>query len=175
MDDPVRVCEQLFSAARGEFKHLEHFYFHNFLYENLWKDNSRRFAAVTPTERVLRTYGHDYRVILVGDATMSPYEITQPGGSIEHWNKEAGALWMERLCATFPRLVWLNPEPAARWDYTPSVRITRELVRERMFPLTIAGLDLAIRELKRPLGGPPRPYAAPPATSVTQRSPPPVS
>jgi uncharacterized protein with von Willebrand factor type A (vWA) domain len=175
MDDHVRVCEQLFSAARGEFKHLEHFYFHNFLYENLWKDNSRRFAAVTPTERVLRTYGHDYRVILVGDATMSPYEIIQPGGSIEHWNKEPGATWMERLCATFPRLVWLNPEPAARWDYTPSVRITRELVGERMFPLTIAGLDLAIRELKRPLGGPRGPYAAPPATSVTQRSPPRVS
>jgi uncharacterized protein len=175
MDDHVRVCEQLFSAARGEFKHLEHFYFHNFLYENLWKDNSRRFAAVTPTERVLRTYGHDYRVILVGDATMSPYEITQPGGSIEHWNKEPGATWMERLCATFPRLVWLNPEPAARWDYTPSVRITRELVRERMFPLTIAGLDLAIRELKRPLGAPATPHPVPPATSVTQRSPPPVS
>jgi uncharacterized protein len=175
MDDHVRVCEQLFSAARGEFKHLEHFYFHNFIYENLWKDNSRRFAAVTPTERVLRTYGHDYRVILVGDATMSPYEITQAGGSIEHWNKEPGALWMERLCATFPRLVWLNPESSARWDYTPSVRITRELVRERMFPLTIAGLDLAIRELKRPLGGTPGPRAAPPATSVTQRSPPPVS
>jgi uncharacterized protein with von Willebrand factor type A (vWA) domain len=175
MDDHVRVCEQLFSAARGEFKHLEHFYFHNFLYENLWKDNSRRFAAVTPTERVLRTYGHDYRVILVGDATMSPYEITQPGGSIEHWNQEPGATWMERLCATFPRLVWLNPEPPARWDHTPSVRITRELVRERMFPLTLAGLDSAIRELKRPLGGPPGPRAVPPATSVTQRSPPPVS
>ncbi len=106
---------------------------------------------------------------------MSPYEITQPGGSVEHWNKEAGAAWMARLCASFPRLVWLNPEPAERWDYTPSVRITRELVRERMFPLTLAGLDLAIRELKRPLGGPPPPYAAPPATSVTQRSPPPVS
>jgi uncharacterized protein len=175
MDDHVRVCEQLFSAARGEFKHLEHFYFHNFIYENLWKDNSRRFAAVTPTERVLRTYGHDYRVILVGDATMSPYEITQAGGSIEHWNKEPGAAWLERLCATFPRLVWLNPEPPARWDYTPSVRITRELVRERMFPLTIAGLDLAIRELRRPLGGPPGPHGVPPATSVTQRSPPPVS
>jgi uncharacterized protein len=175
MDDHVRVCEQLFSAARGEFKHLEHFYFHNFVYENLWKDNRRRLAAVTPTERVLRTYGHDYRVILVGDATMSPYEITQAGGSIEHWNQEPGATWMERLCATFPRLVWLNPEPAARWDYTPSVRITRELVRERMFPLSIAGLDLAIRELKRPLGGPPGPYPVPPATPVTQRSPPPVS
>ncbi len=103
MDDHVRVCEELFSAARSEFKHLEHFYFHNFLYENLWKDNRRRFAAVTPTEQVLRTYGHDYRVIFVGDATMSPYEITQPGGSVEHWNKEAGAVWMQRVCGDASR------------------------------------------------------------------------
>lgn len=175
MEDHVRVCEELFSAARCEFKHLEHFYFHNFIYENLWKDNERRFAALTPTERVLRTYGHDYRVIVVGDATMSAYEITQPGGSIEHWNKEPGALWMQRLCAAFPRLVWLNPEAQARWDYTPSVRLTRALVRERMFPLTIAGLDLAIRELKRPLGGPPGAPPAPPATPITQHPPPRVS
>ncbi len=101
----------------------EHFYFHNFPYENLWTDNSRRAAALTPTERVLRTYGRDYRVIVVGDATMSPYEITQPGGSIEHWNREAGALWMQRLCAAFPRLVWLNPLEPSRWPYSPSVRI----------------------------------------------------
>ncbi len=175
MEDHVRVCEELFSAARSEFKHLEHFYFHNFIYENLWKDNGRRFATLTLTERVLRTYGHDYRAILVGDATMSPYEITQPGGSIEHWNKEAGALWMQRLCATFPRLVWLNPEPETRWEYTPSVRLTRELVRERMFPLTIAGLDLAIRELKRPLGGAAAAPPVPPATPITQRPPPRVS
>ncbi len=174
MDDHVRVCEELFSAARSEFKHLEHFYFHNFIYEHLWKDNGRRFAAQTPTERVLRTYGHDYRVIVVGDATMSAYEITQPGGSIEHWNKEAGALWMQRLCAAFPRLVWLNPEAEGRWAYTPSVRLTRELVRERMFPLTIAGLDLAIRELKRPLGGPAA-APPPPATPITQHPPPRVS
>jgi hypothetical protein len=174
MEDHVRVCEELFSAARGEFKHLEHFYFHNFIYESLWKDNGRRFAQVTATERVLRTYGHDYRVILVGDATMSPYEITQPGGSIEHWNKEAGAVWMQRLCATYPRLVWLNPENRERWEYTPSVRITRELVGERMFPLTIAGLDLAIRELKRPLGAAAGTYPPPPATPVTQRPPPQV-
>ena len=175
MDDHVRVCEELFSAARTEFKHLEHFYFHNFVYENLWKDNGRRFATLTPTERVLRTYGHDYRVILVGDAAMSAYEITQPGGSIEHWNKEPGALWMQRLCATFPRLVWLNPEAEARWGYTPSVRLTRELVRERMFPLTIAGLDLAMRELKRPLGGPAAAPPVPPATPITQHPPPRVS
>jgi hypothetical protein len=172
MEDHVRVCEELFSAARSEFKHLEHFYFHNFIYEHLWKDNARRFAALTPTERVLRTYGRDYRVILVGDATMSAYEITQPGGSIEHWNKEPGALWMQRLCAAFPRLVWLNPEAAVRWEYTPSVRLTRALVRERMFPLTIAGLDLAIRELKRPLGGPAAAPPTPPATPITQHPPP---
>jgi uncharacterized protein len=168
MHDHVRVCEELFSAARSEFKHLEHFYFHNFLYENLWKDNSRRHEALMPTEQVLRTYGRDYRAIVVGDATMSPYEIVQPGGSIEHWNKEAGAVWMQRLCTAFPRLVWLNPEPQARWDYTPSVRIARELIGERMFPLTIAGLDLAIRELKRPLGGVATAHAAAAATPVTQ-------
>jgi uncharacterized protein len=172
MDDHVRVCEELFSAARSEFKHLEHFYFHNFLYENLWKDNSRRHSALIPTQQVLRTYGRDYRAIVIGDATMSPYEIVQPGGSIEHWNKEAGALWMQRLCATFPRLVWLNPEFEARWEHTPSVRITRALVGERMFPLTIAGLDLAIRELQRPLGGVGTAHPVAAATPVTQDQPP---
>jgi uncharacterized protein len=175
MDDHVRVCEELFSAARSEFKHLEHFYFHNFIYENLWKDNRRRAEALTPTEQVLRTYGRDYRAILVGDATMSPYEITQPGGSIEHWNKEAGALWLQRLCTHFPRLVWLNPEEHSRWDYTPSVRITRELLAERMFPLSLAGLDLAIGELRRPFGAPAAPPAGIAATSVTQEPPPRVS
>jgi uncharacterized protein len=149
MNDHVRVCEELFSAARSEFKHLEHFYFHNFPYENLWKDNRRRFSELIPTLQVLRTYGRDYRVIFVGDATMSPYEITQPGGSIEHRNEESGAVWMTRICAAFPHLVWLNPEPVERWDYTPSLRITRELVGERMFPLTIEGLDRAIGELRR--------------------------
>jgi uncharacterized protein len=151
MDDHVRICEELFSAARGEFKHLVHFYFHNFLYEHVWQDNRRRAAALTPTTRVLRTYTRDYRVILVGDATMSPYEILQPGGSIDHWNKEAGSVWIQRLCATFPRLVWLNPEPVERWEYTSSVRITRELIGDRMFPVTMAGLDRAISELRRPL------------------------
>jgi uncharacterized protein with von Willebrand factor type A (vWA) domain len=151
MDDHIRVCEELFSAARSEFKHLEYFYFHNFLYESVWKDNRRRFSAVTPVTQVLRTYGHDYRVIFVGDATMSPYEITQPGGSVEHWNKEAGSVWMERVAATYPRLVWLNPEKQDGWEYTASVRITRELVGERMFPVTVQGLDSAITALRRPL------------------------
>jgi uncharacterized protein len=151
MDDHVQVCEELFSAARCELKHLEHFYFHNFLYESLWKDNHRRLASMVSTEEVLRTYSRDYCVILVGDATMSPYEIIQPGGSIEHWNPEPGALWMERLRAAFPRLVWLNPQAKERWDFAPSVRITRGLIGGRMFPLTIEGLDGAIRELRRPL------------------------
>jgi uncharacterized protein with von Willebrand factor type A (vWA) domain len=151
MDYHVRVCEEIFSAARSEFKHLEHFYFHNFIYENVWKDNRRRFSVVTSTAQILRTYGHDYRVIFVGDATMSPYEILQPGGSIEHWNKEAGAVWMQRLCRTFPRLVWLNPEPERGWEHSPSLQVTRDLVSGRMFPLTLRGLDDGMRELRRPL------------------------
>jgi uncharacterized protein with von Willebrand factor type A (vWA) domain len=175
MDGHVRICEELFSAARSEFKHLEYFYFHNFLYESLWKDNQRRGATLIPTERVLRTYGRDYRVILVGDAAMSPYEIVQPGGSIEHWNEEAGAVWMQRLCAAFPRLVWLNPEPAARWTYSPSTGITRELIAGRMFPLTLAGLDLAIAALRRPPSGGAAALTGTGATSVTQSAPPGVS
>jgi hypothetical protein len=148
MDDHIRVCEELFSAARSEFKHLEYYYFHNFLYESLWKDNRRRHAEKTPTDQMLRTFNADYRVVIVGDATMSPYEILQPGGSVEHWNPEAGAVWMQRLTAHFPRLVWLNPEPEDRWSYAPSIRIAQELVGERMFPLTLAGLDRAIRALR---------------------------
>ncbi len=147
MDDHVRVCEELFSAARTEFKHLEYFYFHNFVYESLWKDNRRRHVEKIPTLEVMRTYGHDYKLIFVGDATMSPYEIVQPGGSIEHWNEEPGALWMQRLARNWPQHVWLNPEPQQRWDYTPSVQITRELLEDRMFPLTLGGLDQAIKAL----------------------------
>ena len=148
MDDHVRICEELFSAARGEFKHLEYFYFHNFVYESVWKDNRRRHTERTPLPEVMRTYGHDYKLVVVGDATMSPYEIVQPGGSIEHWNEEAGAVWMKRLLANYPHHVWLNPEPPERWQYTPSVQITRELFEERMFPLTLEGLDRAMRELQ---------------------------
>jgi uncharacterized protein with von Willebrand factor type A (vWA) domain len=148
MDSHVRACEELFSAARSEFKHLEHYYFHNFVYDHLWKDNRRRSSERVPTEQVMRTYNADYRVIFVGDASMSPYEIAQPGGSIEHWNEEAGAVWMQRLAAAFPRLVWLNPEAGRYWEQIQSIGMTRALVEERMFPLTIRGLDQAIAALR---------------------------
>jgi uncharacterized protein len=148
MDDHVRVCEELFSAARSEFKHLEYYYFHNFVYESLWKDNRRRQTEKTPTVDVMHTYGSDYKLIFVGDATMSPYEIVYPGGSVEHWNDEPGAVWIQRLLRTYPKSIWLNPEPAERWDYTPSVKLVRELMGERMFPLTVAGLDEGIRALR---------------------------
>jgi len=147
MDGHVRVCEELFSAARGEFKHLEYFYFHNFVYEAVWKDNRRRRAERIPTLEVMRTYGPDYRVVFVGDATMGPYEIVQPGGSVEHWNDEAGSVWMGRLRGAYPKHVWLNPEPEERWGYVPSIGVTQELIEGRMFPLTLAGIDRAMRAL----------------------------
>jgi uncharacterized protein len=150
MDPHVKACEELFSAARAEFKHLESFYFHNFPYERLWQDNRRRFSLNISTFELLRRFNPDYRVVFVGDATMSPYEIEQPGGSVEHWNEESGRVWMQRIVAHFPRLTWLNPEPEERWQWTPSIGITRSLVGGRMFPLTLAGLELAMRELKRP-------------------------
>jgi uncharacterized protein with von Willebrand factor type A (vWA) domain len=149
MDPHVRVCEELFSAARAEFKHLEYFYFHNFPYERVWQDNRRRFSDTTATTSLLRRFNPDYHVVFVGDATMSPYEIEQAGGSVEHWNEESGRVWMQRIAAHFPRLVWLNPEPVDRWEWTPSIGITRELVCGRMFPLTLDGLDRAMRELRR--------------------------
>jgi len=148
MESHVRVCEELFSAARSEFKHLEYYYFHNFLYESVWRDGRHRNAVRIPTLEILRTYPPDYRVIFVGDASMSPYEIMQPGGSIEHWNDEAGAVWMQRLTTRYPKHVWLNPEPENRWDYTASIGITRKLLDERMYPLTLEGLDRAIRALR---------------------------
>ncbi|MDH4013710.1 MAG: VWA domain-containing protein [Chromatiales bacterium] len=147
MDDHVRLCEELFSAARSEFKHLEYFYFHNCVYESVWRDNRRRHAARTPTMEVLRTYGRDYKLIFVGDATMSPYEIIYPGGSVEHWNEEPGSLWMQRLLDTYGSAVWLNPEPEQRWDYTPSTGLLRDLMERRMFPLTIGGLERGMKEL----------------------------
>ncbi|MEM7210148.1 MAG: VWA domain-containing protein [Pseudomonadota bacterium] len=149
MDDHIRVCEELFSAARSEFKHLEYFYFHNFLYERVWKDNRRRHNNTTPTFEVLRTYAADYKIIFVGDATMSPYEIAYPGGSVEHWNEESGEVWMRRFLTVYPHAVWLNPVPEQRWPRIPSVRMTRELVDDRMFPLTLDGLDRAIKALRK--------------------------
>jgi uncharacterized protein len=152
MDPHVKLCEELFSAATAEFKNLEFFYFHNCLYEGVWKDNRRRFTERTPTWDVLHKYGHDYKVIFVGDASMSPYEITHPGGSVEHFNEEAGAVWMHRVTNTYPAAAWLNPVPEKHWGYSQSIAIMRELMNGRMFPLTLEGLDDAMRELSRKQG-----------------------
>ncbi|MBP2512514.1 VWA domain-containing protein [Sphingomonas sp. PvP018] len=149
MDPFVKLCEELFSAATTEFKNLEFYYFHNCPYEGVWKDNARRFAERTPLWDVLHKFGHDYKLVLVGDASMSPYEITHPGGSVEHFNEEPGAVWMQRLTTTYPSAAWLNPVPEAQWGYSQSVRIMRELMTDRMYPLTLAGLDDAMRELTR--------------------------
>ena len=149
MDDHVRLCEELFSAAKLEFKHMEHFYFHNCLYDYVWKDNRRRNAERTPTWEILHKYGHDYKVVFVGDATMSPYEILQPGGSVEYRNEESGAVWMQRVLQVYPKAVWLNPEPQEVWPYRQSVHLMRELMADRMFPLTLAGLEGAMRALLR--------------------------
>jgi uncharacterized protein len=147
MDDHVKTCEELFSAAKSEFKHLEHFYFHNFIYEAMWKDNRRRFSEHRGTTEIIRTYGPDYKLIFVGDATMSPYEITHAGGSVEHWNAEAGSLWLDRLMKHFPKFAWINPQPQSRWRQTASIEMTREMLEGRMYPLTLAGLDQTISAL----------------------------
>jgi len=149
MDPFIKLCEELFSAATSEFKNLEFFYFHNCPYEGVWKDNRRRFTERTPTWDVLHKFGHDYKLVFVGDASMSAYEVTHPGGSIEHFNEEPGAVWMQRLTNTYPAAVWLNPIPEAQWGYTQSIRILRDLMTDRMYPLTLAGLDDAMRELSR--------------------------
>ena len=149
MDEHVRICEELFSACRTEFKHLEYFYFHNFPYEKVWKDNRRRYERTIPTWEVLRTYGPDYRLIFVGDAAMSPYEIMMAGGSVEHWNAEAGRVWLDRLTSHYRRAAWLNPTPENTWEFVQSIGITRQLMEGRMFPLTLAGLDEMTRELSR--------------------------
>lgn len=147
MDDHVRTSEQLFSAVRSEFKHLEHFYFHNCVYEKVWKENRRRDQSSIATEDLMRTYQRDYKLIFVGDATMSPYEIIQRGGSVEHWNEEAGAAWIERLTTHFRRSVWLNPTREEHWRYTHSIDLLHKLMGGRMFPLTVAGIDEMAREL----------------------------
>jgi hypothetical protein len=146
MDEHIRACEELFSAARSEFKHLEYFYFHNCVYESLWRDNRRRGVRVN-TWDVLHTYGRDYKLIFVGDASMNPYEITYPGASVEHWNEEAGSVWLTRLLESYERAVWLNPVPEASWKYTRSIGIIHELMGGRMQPLTLEGLDRGMRTL----------------------------
>src|SRR4249920_606337 len=149
MDWHIKATEELFSAARAEFKHMEHFYFHNCLYERVWKENRRRYQETTPTFDVMHKYPHDYKLVFVGDASMSPYEIATPGGSVEHYNEEAGAVWMERVARTYPACVWLNPVPEAEWSHTQSIRMMRQLLGGRMYPLTLDGLDRAMRELVR--------------------------
>ncbi|MFE1602141.1 vWA domain-containing protein [Methylobacterium sp. ID0610] len=149
MDWHVGLAEELFSAARSEFKHFAHFYFHNCPYETVWTENRRRHTERTPLLDVIRTYPSDYRVVFVGDASMSPYEIAMAGGSVEHWNEEAGQVWLSRILDHFPRAVWLNPVPEAHWPYTQSIAMIRQLVAGRMFPLTLAGIDAATRELVR--------------------------
>ncbi len=149
MDWHIKATEELFSAARAEFKHMEHFYFHNCLYEKVWKENRRRFQATTPTWDLLHTYGHDYKIIFVGDAAMSPYEITAQGGSVEHYNDEPGGVWLERVMRTYPAAVWLNPVPEKDWDFTHSIKMIHQLMGGRMYPLTLDGLDRAMRELVR--------------------------
>lgn len=149
MDAYIKLCEELFSAAKTEFKHMEFYYFHNCLYESVWKDNRRRHNEKFPTWDVLHKFPHDYKVIFVGDATMSPYEITYPGGSVEHWNEEAGAIWIDRVAQIYEHIVWLNPVPEKHWEYTPSIGLIRQIISDRMYPLTLGGLDAAMRELNR--------------------------
>ncbi len=149
MDDHVRICEELFSAARTEFKHMEYFYFHNCLYEGVWKNNHRRHTERIDTWDLLHTYPSDYKVIFIGDASMSPYEISYPGGSVEHMNPEPGSLWLQRLTQVYEHTIWLNPTPENYWPYTPSIDMIRQLFSDRMYPLTLEGLDSAMRELVR--------------------------
>ena len=147
MDDHIKVCEQLFSAVHTEFKHLEFFYFHNCLYENVWKNNHRRHSEKLDVYQLLHTYGRDYKVIFVGDATMGPYEITYPGGSVEHWNEEPGHVWMERVLHHFDKCIWLNPQDLGSWNYYASINLMKQVMGDKMFPLTIGGLTDGIKEL----------------------------
>ena len=149
MDAHVKVCEELFSAARAEFKHLEVYYFHNFIYDGLWKEHNRRMNERIDTFDILHKYTHDYKVIFVGDATMAPYEITHSGGSVEHWNEEAGAIWMQRFLDAFEKLIWINPTPKDTWEYSTSVALTEKLVEDHMYPLTISGIEEGMNFLSK--------------------------
>jgi uncharacterized protein with von Willebrand factor type A (vWA) domain len=149
MDPHVKVCEELFSAARTEFKHMEYFYFHNFIYESVWRNNIRRHNERTALLDVMHKYSHDYKVIFVGDAAMSPYEIVQPGGSVEHWNEEAGELWMRRLQDVYDKVIWINPTPEEEWQYTQSTAITHKILEGHMYPLTLKGLEEGMSYLSK--------------------------
>jgi len=149
MDSHVRVCEELFSAARSEFKHLETYYFHNFIYDGVWKEHRRRMNERIDTHDILHKYGHDYKVIFVGDATMAPYEITHSGGSVEHWNEEAGAIWLQRVLDNFDKVIWINPTPLDTWEYSTSVGLTKKLIEDQMFPLTIRGIEEGMNFLSK--------------------------
>jgi uncharacterized protein with von Willebrand factor type A (vWA) domain len=149
MDDHIQRIAELFSAAKAEFKHLEHYYFHNCVYENLWQSNRRRRDQATPTQDIINKYGPDYKLIFVGDATMSPYEILSPNGSVEYNNKEAGAVWINRLIDHFPHFAWLNPEPESIWQYRQSIDIMQNLMKDRMYPVTLNGLESAMRQLSK--------------------------
>ncbi|MBB5281414.1 hypothetical protein HNQ87_002593 [Pacificimonas flava] len=149
MDGHIRTCEELFSAASSEFKNMEYFYFHNMPYEAVWKDNRRRWNERIPTFDILHKYPHDYKLIFVGDASMSPYEVNYPGGSVEHWNEEAGEVWLRRMTEVYPSAVWLNPIAEKHWQYGQSIQMVKRLMEDRMFPLTLSGLDSAMKELTR--------------------------
>ena len=149
MDAHVKICEELFSATKTEFKHLGSYYFHNFIYESVWKDNRRRMNERIPTWEILNKFGSDYRIVFVGDATMAPYEITHSGGSVEHWNEEPGAIWIARFNDHYDKLIWINPTPQETWEYSSSVGLTQDLVNGRMFPLTIRGLEEGMNILSR--------------------------
>ena len=149
MDDHIQRVEELFSAAKTEFKHLEFYYFHNCVYDFMWKNNRRRFAEKFDTWDIIRKYNKDYKLIFVGDATMSPYEILQPGGSVEYNNEEPGAEWLQRLMSAFPKFAWINPEPQGVWQYRQSIAVIQQLVQNKMYPLTLKGLEEAMRQLTK--------------------------
>ena len=149
MDAHVKISEELFSATRTEFKHMASYYFHNFIYESVWKDNRRRMNQRIPTWEILNKYARDYKVVFVGDATVAPYEITHAGGSVEHWNEEPGALWMRRFMVCYDKLVWINPTPEQTWEYSTSVAMTRDLVDGQMYPLTLRGLEEGMHYLSK--------------------------
>jgi uncharacterized protein with von Willebrand factor type A (vWA) domain len=149
MDPHVRICEELFSAARTEFKHMETFYFHNCLYETVWKNNIRRTNEQTMTWDLLNKFGRDYKVIFIGDAMMAPYEVTHTGGSVEHWNDEAGAVWLQRLKDKFDKVVWINPAPESHWGNGGSLGIIKQIVEDEMYPLTLGGLEKAMKKMSQ--------------------------